>query len=58
VLCKIVTGSGIPTAVAIAPGSSGASGVKCPTTIVRGAVPKGAPGTGGGGMATEVGSWR
>jgi hypothetical protein len=35
--------------------------VKCVAAIragvVRGAVPKGAPETGGGGMAAEVGSW-
>lgn len=30
---------------------------KCVPEVVRGAIPKGAPGTGGGGMAAEVGSW-
>jgi hypothetical protein len=49
-LCKFVTRSGAPTAVA--PGS----GAQC-VAFVPGAIPKGAPGTGGGGMAAEVGSW-
>jgi hypothetical protein len=56
-VCKIITGAGTPTIVTVAPGSGLPSAGKCPTTVVRGAVPKGAAGTGGGGMAAEVGSW-
>jgi hypothetical protein len=54
-LCKVLTRPGVVTAVP----SSGALPpvVKCAPEVVRGAIPKGAPGTGGGGMAAEVGSW-
>jgi hypothetical protein len=52
-VCKVVSKAGTAIIVTAAPGSG-----KClPADIVRGAIPKGAPGTGGGGMAAEVGSW-
>jgi len=57
--CKIVTRPGVPTVVTVVPGSGALPpGATCvPAEVVRGAIPKGAPKTGGGGMAAEVGSW-
>lgn len=56
-LCTI-TGSPAPTPVPVAPAKDPKRITVVPCAkVARGAVPKGAPATGGGGMAAEVGSW-